>query len=63
VPGFELNTLVTELSGKKLYSTGHIYVEDEHNSFLNEEHRLYLPNIILVMKWSEIGRARSTYGK
>ena len=48
--GFELNALVTELSGKKLHSTGHIYVEDEHNSFLNEEHKLYSPNIIIVMK-------------
>ena len=35
---------------KKLYSTGHTNVEDGRNSFLNEEHRLYSPNIILVMK-------------
>jgi hypothetical protein len=38
------------MSGKKLYNTGHINVDDEHNSFLNEKHKLYSPNIILVMK-------------
>ena len=38
------------LSGKKLYSTAHINVEDGHISFLNEELKLYSPNSILVMK-------------